>query len=270
MALRSGYYGLKRAIKYKLEDIAKAWDGVLEDISDIGASTIPKNLLPYPYTDKGNKTDNGITFIDNGDGTITVKAGTASANAQYFLAGSSVDISRSVDDLRGKYFSKGTISTTIIVLVWYYDSSKNFISGEGATEKGIAFTIPENAVYYSMLIRVINGSVISSDIVVKPMISDDGGEWEPFLLSNQTLTLKVEDLEGSAAEQKTTINAIIAAATGAADFAAFKAAMEAITPVTRSAAPAATREVIEEEPVTVKKTTRKKSTAAADTEKEGE
>ena len=106
------------------------------------------------------------------------------------------------------------------------------------------------------------------------LASDPDTSWSAPAMTNQQLTGEVEILNGSALEQKTAINAIIAAATGAADFAAFKTAMGAITPVTRSAAPAATREVteevIEEEPVTTKKTTRKKSTAAAETEKEGE
>lgn len=106
-----------------------------------------------------------------------------------------------------------------------------------------------------------------------PMISYEGGSFKPFVMTNSQLTSDVTTLKGSAEDQKTAINAIIAAAAGAADFAAFKTAMGAITPVTRSAAPAATREDISEvieEPVTVKKSTRKKSTATADAEKEGD
>ncbi len=53
-------------------------------------NTIPvkrygKNLLPYPYADKGNKTVNGITFTDNGDGTITANGTATTADAQYKL-----------------------------------------------------------------------------------------------------------------------------------------------------------------------------------------
>lgn len=42
-----------------------------------------KNLARYPYTDT-TKTVNGITFTDNGDGTITAN-GTATANANFNL-----------------------------------------------------------------------------------------------------------------------------------------------------------------------------------------
>ena len=44
-----------------------------------------KNLLPYPFGDKGIVTRNGITFTDNGDGSITVN-GTATAEAYFALS----------------------------------------------------------------------------------------------------------------------------------------------------------------------------------------
>lgn len=43
-----------------------------------------KNLVAYPYTEK-TKTMNGITFTDNGDGSVTLD-GTATANATFFFA----------------------------------------------------------------------------------------------------------------------------------------------------------------------------------------
>ncbi len=42
-----------------------------------------KNLIPYPYVET-TKTKNGVTFTDNGDGTITLN-GTATANTQFSL-----------------------------------------------------------------------------------------------------------------------------------------------------------------------------------------
>lgn len=46
-------------------------------------TTTGKNLLPYPYIND-TKTENGITFTDNGDGTITVN-GEASTNTYFNL-----------------------------------------------------------------------------------------------------------------------------------------------------------------------------------------
>lgn len=42
-----------------------------------------KNLIPYPYVSKTNTT-NGITFTDNGDGSVTIN-GTAIADAYFYL-----------------------------------------------------------------------------------------------------------------------------------------------------------------------------------------
>ena len=42
-----------------------------------------KNLLPYPYYNT-TKTVNGITFTDNGDGSVTI-SGTATGGAYFYL-----------------------------------------------------------------------------------------------------------------------------------------------------------------------------------------
>ena len=42
-----------------------------------------KQMLPYPFYDT-TKTDSGITFTDNGNGTLTIN-GTASADAVFIL-----------------------------------------------------------------------------------------------------------------------------------------------------------------------------------------
>lgn len=88
----------------------------------------------------------------------------------------------------------------------------------------------------------------------------DSLEYVKPAMTNQDLTARSE-------ETKTTVNGILTAASGASDFAEFKTALAALTPVTRSLNRTASpedvpEEVIEEKPVT-KKTTKK-------TVKEGE
>ena len=51
---------------------------------DLTVNVCGKNLLTYPYNET-TKTVNGITFTDNGDGTITAN-GTATANTTFFLS----------------------------------------------------------------------------------------------------------------------------------------------------------------------------------------
>ncbi len=51
----------------------------VSDITTVKVNKYGKNLIPYPYANT-TKTVNGITFTDNGDGTITAN-GTATADA---------------------------------------------------------------------------------------------------------------------------------------------------------------------------------------------
>lgn len=60
--------------------IRGATERVLRDCTIYG--NCGKNLLPYPFK-YTTKTINGITFTDNGDGTVTAN-GTATATAQFF------------------------------------------------------------------------------------------------------------------------------------------------------------------------------------------
>lgn len=63
-------------------------DGVLKNAKINGIKSIGKNIVPYPYLDiapNGTKTINGITFTDNGDGSITVN-GTSTGYCSLFLA----------------------------------------------------------------------------------------------------------------------------------------------------------------------------------------
>lgn len=53
------------------------------DFSGVTLKRYGKNLLPYPYSDT-TKTVNGITFTDNGDGSVTI-AGTATGGAYFYL-----------------------------------------------------------------------------------------------------------------------------------------------------------------------------------------
>lgn len=65
----------------------------------ITVSRCGKNILPYPFYNK-TKTENGITFTDNGDGTLTVN-GTATDNAFFhFLVDGSLRV-------KGKYVLSG-------------------------------------------------------------------------------------------------------------------------------------------------------------------
>lgn len=264
MALRAGYYGVKRRIKDKIEDIAGAWDTTI-------ASLFPRDeqaILGAKQLFKPSAlTVNGITVSVNADDSIDV-SGTPTAST------TSVRIFNP-----GVLLKKGSYRATLISGTGIPSNATLQISTViGGNWSRIAMAnIGEDALFtlnaddipigITIGMTVTAGTAVSmSNIkVLITLASDTDRTFAPYAMTNQELT-------ASAADQKTAINAIITAATGAADFAAFKTAMGAITPVTRSLYIEGTTEpdskTIAEEPVVEKKTTKKKSTAKAETTEE--
>lgn len=262
MALRAGYYGIKRGIKDKLAQIAGSWDATVATIFPRSEQLIlgSKNILPNAaLTDEVN---NAIFTVS--DNKIITVNGTVNAATTFSLCTFRLKA--------GNYIFSGFPGTGTFNDLVQLGLKENNISGSDIasmtnTSRGEKiFNLPQETTVFAFIYA--RSGVAFTNNVFRPMIrlaSDPNSTYAAPALTNIDLTL-------SAAEQKTTINAIITAATGAADFAAFKAAMEAITPVTRSSTAATPEEIVKdeiEEPVVEKKTTtRKKSTAKADTKEE--
>jgi multidrug efflux pump subunit AcrA (membrane-fusion protein) len=78
------------ALKGKVSGTVVAMDDVSPLAHKMPIKLSSKNLIPYPYYDT-TKTTNGITFTDNGDGSITVK-GTATADAYFKFTKTTLDV----------------------------------------------------------------------------------------------------------------------------------------------------------------------------------
>ena len=281
MALRAMYKGFKKVLAPLIinrpGELAIDQDVLNAELNSVffprseqellGAKSLAKNSAVSEYK-------NGLTLTANSDGSVTVN-GTATADTAFLLYNPSASWTSANDtvlaQLKGKeiivsgghsnhkqviFSTRGTGASTIDIV------------NNGGDTKGLIANGSTLEVYW--VLRIVNGETLDNERFY-PMISLDGGAYAPYAKTNQQLTADVTTLNGSASDQKTAINAIITAATGAADFAAFKTAMGAITPVTRSIqVTPETREEITEPVEEVKKTTRKKSTAKADTEKEGD
>ena len=70
-------------IQIELGDIATEYTQYVPDLTAVKVSRCGKNILEYPYVET-TLTRNGITFTDNGDGTITAN-GTATADTNFRL-----------------------------------------------------------------------------------------------------------------------------------------------------------------------------------------
>ena len=271
MALRASYYGVKRNLKDELKQL----DGIIPagasvsdklalhsevaDVYDVlgqsGALNIfdPAAVIATGYA-TATSTDSGanIRVVSTQPHTncyvrwqIKVKPGRKYKVTTY------ADITSGDGQINVK---KGSDGTTIG-------------SSEAITEDGnLSYTFSSGEETSILISLFITGSTAASgDVTFKnTMVLPESAEVDdfiPFASSNY-------DLAASASDQKTAINAIIAAAS-AESYAAFAEALQAITPVTRTVAASDTRSIPEEDPEpeaevkTTKRTTKK-------TVKEGE
>jgi hypothetical protein len=126
------------------------------------------NILPYPYADT-TKTANGITFTDNGDGTITVN-GTANATVEFKLC-SSFTFKKGVTYTLSGCPNGGSMNSYIL----HSQAGSTFDSGNGVT-----FTFDEDKNLYSAI--CIYAGATLNNVVFKPMlnIGSTAAEYEPY------------------------------------------------------------------------------------------
>lgn len=151
------------------------------EIQSVGDLT--KNLIPYPYFST-TKTTNGVTFTDNGDGSITVN-GTATANAVFYLV-----------DKQDNY----TLDKCGLKIGDSYTISKTSISGDDLAN--IYFT----ANYYDENGKMQEGAVISNSNTATKTIKPDFKSWGIYLLvlKDKTInntTIKIQLEKGSSATE---------------------------------------------------------------------
>lgn len=241
MALRAGYYGVKRFLRDKLETIAGTYDETIKSLfprseeAVLGAKNIGKyegGSLVGDLTNGYNLTAGGSSIIcslEHGKNYVCQKKSGQGDRFRIVL-----------------FMNKPSYTHN-------ETTAEQIINDNAKTE----FVFNSRNYNYAVFTYVSTASTPIPQDTAEAMLSFIGGDYVPYAMTNRELT-------NSAADQKTTINAIITAATGAADFAAFKTAMGAITPVTRSLSLAKedmTEEVKEdvepEKTVTKKRTTKK-------------
>lgn len=141
----------------------------ITDIWKVQGELGAKNLIPYPYL-MTTKSANGVTFTDNGDGSITVN-GTATTNLWFNLC----DIyfgELSLLNVNSKYIISDGVDHSLGIEVGY--NGRNRITS----------------------INVSQGAILDN-ITVYPMIryrSDTDDTWQPYASTNKELTDKVNSL----------------------------------------------------------------------------
>lgn len=145
-----------------------------------------KNLIPYPYAET-TKTVNGITFTDNGDGTIVVE-GTASSDAVFYFANKKDFIpSGNSFYLSGCPVGGSGLSYDIVFVTFDENNTAIDVYNDVGNRKHI--TVSGNAKTTSVYIRIRSGQTISN-LIFRPQLElgDTATEFEPYHGAEYTIT----------------------------------------------------------------------------------
>ena len=116
-----------------------------------------KNLIPYPYYQSAS-SNGGITYTDNGDGTITAN-GTATAHSYILITNQAYFPS-------GTYHLSGCPKNASGALI--YLSNNNYTVYQTDYGAGSSFTLNEDGLY-NVFIQVPQG-VVTDNVVFKPQL----------------------------------------------------------------------------------------------------
>lgn len=138
-----------------------------------GVGDKTKNLIPYPYADT-TKTINGVTFIDNGDGTITANGTATGVGASFMVFSNNNGLVG-----QGKYYLSGCPSNnypavslqTKIDNEWHPD---NYDLGKGQT-----ITVQSTLTQISCVIS--SGNTVDN-VTFRPFLAkaDSATSYEPY------------------------------------------------------------------------------------------
>ena len=133
----------------------------------VWGNTVPvKNLIPYPYY-QTTRTSNGITFTDNGDGSITVN-GTATAQAQFFINTSIIDF---VDKTKVYVLSGGKDSNVVLRLDFVKEKTWKKLIDTGADGKAIIDFTKINVEYDRLNVSlIVKANAVCDNITIKPQL----------------------------------------------------------------------------------------------------
>ena len=140
-----------------------------------------KTLLKYPYVNT-TKTINGITFTDNGDGTVTAN-GTATAMISFALIWKNLHIPKGTYAISGCP-KEGNVNTGFFIVC-----GTDTIRFATDTGNGGTFTISDDTNDFTFSIRISNGVTVDNLVFrTKLELGDTATPYEPYNGSTTTIT----------------------------------------------------------------------------------
>lgn len=138
-----------------------------------------KNYIEFPYYNKNNVEDTGLTFVQNDDNTITIN-GTSTKHVNYYL-------NSGLKFPNNKYFLSGVPSglTGIILTASARDESGNKLLHVRDTGEGTVFDVT-NVKFWAVTIAIrIDAGVTLNNVTIKPQleVGSTSTEYEKYIQS---------------------------------------------------------------------------------------
>lgn len=142
------------------------------------------NLLPYPYF-SSSKTENGLTFTDNKDGTVSIKGTSTAMSFFYFYSGSISDF-QNIDIINNKNIVlkelSGNLSNTSVQLSLFNmdNSEKSTYLTNGSTSNIIVVDNQSQRINSAIIVQ--EGATIDATIIPMLVFEDykDTNTYEPY------------------------------------------------------------------------------------------
>ena len=153
---------------------------------DVEVKVQNKNLNPYPYKDT-TKTKNGITFTDNGDGTINVN-GTASSTTYFDMT--SNGSTKGIKLKAGTYNVSIGASSNVRATIAKYSNISEVVAFIPINTSSTTFTIEEDTEITFVL--AINNGLSANNILIKPQLEKNSTPTSYVAHEEQTYTVPTQ------------------------------------------------------------------------------
>lgn len=164
---------------------------------------VGKNLIPYPYYYHTSRTENGITFTDNGDGSVTAN-GTATDNTRFYFTHTNFpfNVNPKFAYIFSVEFSYSTTNLNVRAEVACYNGT-TFIGGSGVwriiDETGSVVINSLSTLTYDRLSIYVNipSGVTVNNLTFKPMLTleDADQTYELYKHTDVTTDLTLRAIE---------------------------------------------------------------------------
>ena len=138
------------------------------------------NLIPLNENEE--KTQYGVTFKQNADGSVTINGqNTGEANSVYNLITNDALLARQFAKIGTLYLSGNKAGTNVTLQCWNYDGNNSAVKDNG---EGISFVFTNVTAPYNIALVVPTNEIVDN-VTINPMLT--ALPWAPY--KDQSLTL---------------------------------------------------------------------------------